>query len=145
MQAEHLVSVIYSADKESAKNLCDRVDEKVESFANGNLDRAVDAITLLWKLSKEGRRSSSFSLAATKSASQPSLTTNPSIQQQVQPTPSPANRGPVKIALIRSIREGTFFDRKYRVRNSKSARALRPLYISSIATGECLSHINRCE
>jgi len=145
MQAEHLVSVVYSADKESAKNLCDRIDEKVESFANGDLDRAVDAITLLWKLSKEGRRSSPVSPVVTNSFGQPSLTTNPSTHRQVQPTPDLANRRPVEIALIRSIREGVFFDRKYWARDSKTTRGLRPLYISSIATGECLSHINSRE
>jgi len=69
MQAEHLVSVVSSADKESAKNMCDRIDERVDSYANGDLDRAVDAITLLWKLSKEGRRSSPVFPVATNSVS----------------------------------------------------------------------------
>jgi len=145
MQAEHLVSVVYNADKESAKKLCDRVDEKVDSYANGDLDRAVDAITLLWKLSKEGGRSTPASPAVINSVSQPSLATNPSTHRQVQLTPDLTNWRPVKIALIRSIREGIFFDRKYWARDSKSARGLRPLYISSIATGECLSHIDSRE
>ena len=51
----------------------------------------------------------------------------------------------VKIALIKSIREGVFFDRKYWVRHSRTARVLRPLYISSIVVGKNMSHINGCE
>ena len=145
MQAEHLVSVVSSADKDSAKKLCDRVDEKVDSYANGDLDRAVDAITLLWKLSKGGGQSSPTSPVVINSVSQPSLATNPSTHRQVQITPDLANRRPVEIALIRSIREGTFFDRKCWARNSKTARGLRPLYISSIAASECLSCINSRE
>lgn len=46
------------------------------------------------------------------------------------------------MALIKSIREGAFFDREYWVRNPKSAGALRPIYISSIVAGETLRRIN---
>jgi len=83
MQAEHLVSVVSSADKESARELCDRIDEKVDGYANGDLDRAVDAITLLWKLSKEGGRPSPVAPVVTNSVSQLSLATNPSTHWQV--------------------------------------------------------------
>ena len=143
MQVEHLVSMVSGADSKSAKNLCEKIDEKVDSYANGDLDHAVDAITLLWKLSKGDRRPSPP--VAANSVSQPPLTINPSTYRQGQSTPNPANRGPVEIALIKSIREGIFLDRKYWARNSKTAWALRPLYISSITAGERLPYINGCE
>jgi len=83
MQAGHLVSVVSGADKESASELCDRIDEKVDSFANGDLDHAVDVITLLWKLSKGDRRSPPLSPVATNSdVSQPSLTTHSPAHRQ---------------------------------------------------------------
>ena len=78
MQTEHLVSVVSRADSESAKALCGKIDEKVDSFANGDLNHAVDAITLLWKLSREDKRRSPVSPVAANLVSQPSLTTNPS-------------------------------------------------------------------
>jgi len=76
MQAGHLVSVVSGTDKESATELRDRIDEKVDSYANGDLDHAVDAVTLLWKLSKGDKRPPPLSPVATSSVSQPSLTTH---------------------------------------------------------------------
>jgi len=49
------------------------------------------------------------------------------------------------MALIKSIREGIFFDRKYWTRYSKTAKALRPLYISSTVADKKLSYINGSE
>ena len=77
MQTEHLVSVVSGADSKSAKALCEKIDEKVDSFANGNLNHAVDAITLLWKLSRGDKRPSPVSPVAKNPVSQPSLATNP--------------------------------------------------------------------
>ena len=145
MQAEHLVSLVSGADNELRKILWEKIDEKVERYANGNLDPAVDAITLLWKMSKRDRRSSPVSPIITDSVSQHSLSTSPSTHRRGQPALDSANRRPVEIALIKSIREGTFFDRTYWARKSKSARVFRPLYISSIVTGEHLSYIDSCE
>ena len=45
---------------------------------------------------------------------------------------SPAHWTAVKIALIRSIRDGIFFDRKYWARHSKAGDILKPVYFSSI-------------
>ena len=145
MQTEHLVSLASGADDEFGKILWERIDEKVESYANGDLDHAVDAITLLWKLSKNRRRSRLVGSLVDKPVSQPSLTANTSTHRWGQDTLGPANRRPVEIALIKSMREGTFFDRTYWARNSKSAQVFRPLYISSIVAGEHLSYVNSRE
>jgi len=82
MQTQYLEMVIFRADNESMETLCEKIDEKVDSYANGDLDHAVDAMTLLWKLSKGD--SSSVSVidsdhdVTQDCVSQPSLTTNPS-------------------------------------------------------------------
>ena len=78
MQTEHLVSVVSKLDDESAKALCEKIDEKVDSYANGDLDHAVDAMTLLWKLSKRDNPSPIPLYPVSGSVSQPSLTINPS-------------------------------------------------------------------
>ena len=57
MQVNHLVLVLSRADEESGKILCERIDEKIDGYASGDLDHAADAITHMWKLSKVGRPS----------------------------------------------------------------------------------------
>ncbi|KAF9645618.1 hypothetical protein BDM02DRAFT_3271586 [Thelephora ganbajun] len=127
MQVNHLASVLSSADEVSAKDLCGKVDEMVDNYANGDLDHAMDAIILLWKLAKEPRRSPPAS---------------PVARSSVRPTSGPANQRCLEIALIKSIREGVFLDRKYWTRHSKTAKVLRPVYISSIVIGERLRYID---
>ena len=56
MHVNHLASILSRADEDSAKLLCERIDEKIDYYASGALDHAVDAITLLWKLSKASGR-----------------------------------------------------------------------------------------
>ena len=51
MQANHLASILSRADEESAKDLCERINEKIDRYSNGELDHAMDAVSLLWKLS----------------------------------------------------------------------------------------------
>ena len=51
---DHLASMLSGKDEESAKVLCDKIDEKIDRYANGDLDHAVDVITLVWKFSKAG-------------------------------------------------------------------------------------------
>ncbi|KAF9785366.1 hypothetical protein BJ322DRAFT_827295 [Thelephora terrestris] len=50
--ATHLASVLSRAEEKSVQGLWVKVDEKIGRYINGNLDHAVDATTLLWKLSK---------------------------------------------------------------------------------------------
>lgn len=50
-----------------------------------------------------------------------------------------------EIALIKSIRKGVFFDRKYLTKKSKTGSNLWPVYISSIIADGSLQRINRCE
>jgi hypothetical protein len=44
---------------------------------------------------------------------------------------SPAHWAYVKEALIKSIRQGVFFDRKYWARHSKTGHVLKPIYFSN--------------
>ncbi|KAF9785363.1 hypothetical protein BJ322DRAFT_827251 [Thelephora terrestris] len=52
MHANHLTSVLSRANEESAQDLWDQIEEKIDCYINGDLDHAVDAVILLWKLSK---------------------------------------------------------------------------------------------
>lgn len=58
MQVDHLVSAIrFGVNEEVTKSLYERIDEKVDAYANGNLDHAAEAMSLLWEASKKSRRS----------------------------------------------------------------------------------------
>jgi hypothetical protein len=51
---------------------------------------------------------------------------------QIAQAVSPGHWASVKVALIRSIRGGVFFDRKYWARHSKAGEVLKPIYLSSV-------------
>jgi len=50
----------------------------------------------------------------------------------------------VRIALIKSIRNGVFFDRKYWARYSKTGDVLKPVYFSSIVMEDKAQQLNNC-
>ena len=55
---------------------------------------------------------------------------------------SPARWDSVKIALIRLIRGGALFDRKYWARHSRTGDVLKPVYFSSIVMGDKVKELN---
>ena len=56
---------------------------------------------------------------------------------------SPAHWAAVKPALIKSIRGGVFFDRKYWARHFKVGDVLKPVYFSSVIMGDKLQQLNK--
>ncbi|KAF9645620.1 hypothetical protein BDM02DRAFT_3262815 [Thelephora ganbajun] len=150
VQVKHLASVWFRGDEESAEGLGEKIDEKIESYANGQLDYAMEAMTLLWELSR-GHEDPLEDLPQRI----PSPVTLSDINTPVCPfpvvsfatdTPYPPQESQnwrrFKTALVKSIHEGTFFDRKYWTRRSKTAKVLRPVYISSIVVGERLRYVD---
>jgi len=55
---------------------------------------------------------------------------------------SPTHWASVKTALIKSIRNGVFFDRKYWARHSKTRDVLKPVYFTSIVMGDKVQRLN---
>ena len=173
VQVSQLASLWLRGDEESAQSIGQRADEKIDSYANGELDHAMEAMTLLWEHS---RRLDSNPLRAQDipvsllslvclnnrlllpadrhQAHLPLLspqTQTPSSVLLSQPyfatdLPRSQDWTPLKIALIKSIRHGVFFDGRFWTRQGNTARALRPFYISSIVASKQLRRINerRC-
>ena len=52
MFVNHLASVLPKAHKDFPKDVWKKFNDKIDRYANGDLDHAVDTMTLLWKLSK---------------------------------------------------------------------------------------------
>jgi len=63
---------------------------------------------------------------------------------QVTEVKSPAHWASVKTALIKSIREGVLFDRKYWVKHSKAGDILKPIYFSSIIMSDKVEQLKNC-
>ena len=52
VQVSQLASLWLRGDEESAQSIGQRADEKIDSYANGELDHAMEAMTLLWEHSR---------------------------------------------------------------------------------------------
>ena len=136
-QVEHLVFSRFGVDKEATENLYKEIDEKIDAYASGNLEYAAEVISLLWKFS---RKRGTIPLAPENSIP----ISPPSPFRSCSPdTLTHISR--VKTALIKSIREGVFADRKYWARHSRSGRVLRPVYLSSIVADRRLPDIETCK
>lgn len=72
MQVNHLAFVRFGVDDEVTKNLCEKIDEKVDAYANGDLSHAAEAVSLLWEASKS-RGSSLASQSMSASVCPPPL------------------------------------------------------------------------
>ncbi|KAF9785419.1 hypothetical protein BJ322DRAFT_829074 [Thelephora terrestris] len=82
-----------------------KVEEKIDSFVVGDLEHTTDTFSALWEVAnKDGD---------VKAPSIPTPTATP--------VTSPGHWASVNTALIKSIRKGVFFDRKYWARHSKGA------------------------
>jgi len=58
---------------------------------------------------------------------------------------SPTHWAAVKTALIKSVREGIFFDKKYWTRHSKAGTVLKPVYLSSVIMGDKAQQLGQCK
>ncbi|KAF9650020.1 hypothetical protein BDM02DRAFT_3128017 [Thelephora ganbajun] len=103
------------------------VDKKIDSFVGGDLEHAAEMLSTLWEIAnKDG------DIAA------PSKTAPAAARVM-----SPAHWDSVKIAPIKSIRKGMFFDRKYWARHSKAGDVLKPVYLSSTVMSDKAQQLNK--
>lgn len=123
------------------------IEHKIDGFVKGDLEYAAEVFTELWEiLNKDGD---------IKAPGDPPPPVSPpwsfpgeaevliSHDQIVQAT-SPARWSAVKTSLIKSIREGVLFDRKYCARYYKTGDTLKPVYFSSIIMGDKVQQLNKC-
>ncbi|KAF9647695.1 hypothetical protein BDM02DRAFT_3116678 [Thelephora ganbajun] len=103
------------------------VDKKIESFIEGDLEHAAEMLTALWEIANKDGDITAPSETAPAAAR----------------VTSPAHWYSVKIALIKSIRKGILFDRKYWARHSKAGDALKPVYFSSAVMSDKAQQLNK--
>ena len=124
----HLVSALQNdtAEKTTWTRLC----EIIESHFKGDLQHVTDTLSLLWETisNDDERKTATSSSDAHSSASVYNY--------------SPWSSAILQAAIVKSIREGVFFDRKYWARYSKRGNLLKIIYFSSMFTG---GELEACE
>ena len=110
------------------------VEKKIDSFVEDGLEHATEMLSALWEIvNKDGDIKAPANTSSAVSQFQCCLLPRVMLTSHHQATQatSPAHWDSVKTALIRSIRKGVFFDRKYWARRIKTGDVLKPIYFSS--------------
>ena len=136
MQVVHLVSVWLSGGEES-KALHQKLDEKIDSYAAGELGHAVETVSSIWDLA--GKRKAPSPIPKDKSGSPPNF---PDLWWRL--VPRQRGQEGMRPSLVKSIQGGSFLHRKYWVRRSRGGRTC-PIYFPSAVSGLILSRAATCE
>ena len=124
-------------------------EKKIDSFVKGGSEHAAEMLSALWEvINKDGDITAPSNTPINVSSSQscllPCCAGILTSQDQTAQVVSPAHWTSVNIALIRSISNGVFFDRKYWARHSNTGDVLKPVYFSSIIMGDKVQQLNTC-
>jgi hypothetical protein len=124
-------------------------DTKIDYFSRGELEHAAEMLSTLWGIiNKDGEIKAPSNISPAVSLSWscllPCCSGMLTPHDQIAQVISPAHWAAVKIALIKSIGKGVFFDRKYWARNSKPGGVLKPVYLSSIIMGDKVQQLKNC-
>ena len=118
---KHLLNVWLSGSVEESKAVRQGLEEKIDSYAAGELRHAADAISCIWEISnKEDPVLPGPSSSALHSDKSPSILTGVTEFTGCS----------MRLPLIRSIKEGSLFDRKYWARKSRQG-LIGPIYFCS--------------
>ena len=121
-----------------------KVEEKIDSFSEGDLEHATEILSTLWEIaSKDGDVQVPSNATPAVSSTQLTFTRGAYSNNQATPPTSPAHWASVNTALIKSIRTGVFFDRKYWTRHSKTGNLVKPIYLSSIIMNDKEQQLNK--
>ena len=126
IQVNHLLGVWLYGDEKESKAVREGLDEKINAYAAGELEHAVDAMLSIWETSnKEGPA--------------PSIPAAPSTSSLTLPRPSSGLVRPqfygynMRTPLIKSIQEGSLLDRKYWARQSREGKIV-PVYFPRLVS-----------
>ena len=139
MHVKNLASVLIKANSEETQN---QLDERLQAFAAGEIDHASDAFSSLWRVLVQ--RKSSESVQPRSDAVRPSCLRRWFILMHVWQSGSPPSAGSplLNTALIKSIRQGLFCDRRYLVKLEDTEKRRVPIYVSSAVLGGVEDKLN---
>ena len=123
------------------------IDRKIESFIEEGLKHATETLSALWEIAnRDGGVRAPAAIVWTVSLFRfyPRHVVILTSRHQNTQTTSPEHWSSVNTALIKSIRKGVFFDRKYWARHSRAGDVLKPVYFSSAIVGDKSQQLNKC-
>lgn len=121
MQVNYLVDVWLSREGEESKAVREKLEEKIDDYGAGKLVHAADAMLCIWEMSNQNDEESATSV----------LSKSPSTRMTSSATTEFAGCS-LESALVRSMKEGHLFDRKFWAKRSREG-GIEPIYFSSAA------------
>lgn len=115
----------YTLAEHPSEGFLTNMGGKIESFIKGDIGHATEVVSALWVVLNSDE--------VIKTPNTPPLATQGK---------SPSNWGAVRLALVKSIRTGIFFDRKYWARRSSNGDVLVPIYFSSTVMNNKAPQLN---
>jgi len=131
MQVNHLVSVWLSGGEKDSKELHKKLDEKIDSYATGELEHAAEAISSIWDLACKDEALLSV----------PKDHGHPRCLSALSFTSLSLN---LETSLVKSMREGSLLHRKYWARRSRGGH-MGLVYLPTTVSGPTLSQVDKCE
>jgi len=132
MHVENLASVLTKVDSGKLK---DQLNERLRAFVEGEIDHASEAFSSLWRtLTDGGGGETSRDIRFLEGRSNPTPLGGPQL---------PAT--PLEVALIKSIRQGSFCDRKYSVKRNNTGNLRAPVYASGVVLEGIEPRLSTCE
>ena len=128
-QVNHLVSVWLSGSEKESKELHKKLDEKIDSYATGELEHAAEAISSIWDL-------------ACKDEALPAVPKDYEGSQYSMSSFRLALVLSLETSLVKSMREGSLLHRKYWARRSRGGR-LGLVYLPTTMSGPMLSQVDK--
>ena len=118
-------------------------NKRIDRFVKGELEHASEMLSALLEIvSRDGDITDPSGASPAVSSFRCCAGMLISYDQTAQ-VMSPDHWAAIKIALIKSIRTGVFFDRKYWTRHFKSGNVLKPVHFSSIIMGDKTQQLNK--
>ena len=120
--------------KDGSGEVRSHLDERLRAFAKGEIDHASEAIASLWRALIQRSKSPTISSNVVCFSSLWNCPTSIYRQGPTPPTEQPTLK--LKTALIKSVRQGTFCDRRYLAKRGNRGKRQALVYFSSIVLGD---------
>ena len=122
------------------------VKTKIKHFAKGDLEHATEMLSALWGTANgdkevEAHPGPLADIGMERVEEYEEICPS---EDYRSPTRDPAYLASANVALIKSVRKGVFFDRRYWARHSKAGDMLKPVYFSSTTMKCMMERLNEC-
>ena len=142
MHVENLASILTAVD---SGGLEDQLNERLQAFAEGEIDHASEAFSSLWRILTNSGGGETGRDVRRNIVHSPEGRPIPIAVPQQGSRLLATEKTSLKVALIKSIRQGSFCDRKYSAKRDNTGNRQTPVYISSIVLGDIEPTLNTCK